>query len=69
MSEPRDRDPWACWAILDFEPDSDEMMLSFRRTYYDWHRVLEMIRHSQQADEQLLYRLDKFLGARLERGH
>ena len=69
VGQPRDRDPWACWAILDFEPDSDEMMISFRRTYYDWHRVLEMIRHSQQADEQLPYRLDEFLGARLERGH
>jgi hypothetical protein len=45
------------------------MMISFRRTYYDWHRVLEMIRRSQQADEQLPYRLDDFLGARLERGH
>jgi diadenosine tetraphosphatase ApaH/serine/threonine PP2A family protein phosphatase len=69
VGQPRDRDPWACWAVLEYESDSDQMMISFRRTYYDWHRVLEMIRRSHQTEDQIPYRLDEFLGARLERGH
>ena len=67
VGQPRDRDSWACWAILELK-DGEDPKVSFRRTYYDWHRVLEMIRRTEH-DDNCPYQLDEFLGARLERGY
>lgn len=66
VGQPRDRDSWACWAIMELSDDQDPKV-SFRRTYYDWHRVLEMIRRTEH-DDNCPYQLDEFLGTRLERG-
>lgn len=67
VGQPRDRDPWASWAIIEL-PGEGDPTVSFHRTYYDWHRVLDMIRRTEH-DDHCPYQLDEFLGTRLERGY